>query len=263
MTSVRGGPLLPLMMVNLPRLLSTRACRAHACPRPDTDTRLSWRRKTKRVSPPVARPGPLRNSEGVGVDAAVSCVRSDRDLTAPPGDCGLDLSMTSEGVSSGKISDSLGPTMLVEEVAASRDNVQADLSRVPGQSLRGKLNKGKRCLPNMTEQGPHCAECRGVCIDPAHDISSLTPLDELSQNELGGSPAVASPDPLNSAGTRVSSQCTLARIADSLAYQITVPTLMYRYRCHFCHHARSPQAGIREKPRLEQTVQMSQMWALP
>jgi len=205
-------------MVNPPRLLSARACRAHDCPRPEADTRLSWRRKTKRVSPPVAPSGPLRNSKAVAVDAAVGCVRSDRDLTAPPEDCGFDLSNASEGVSAGKISDSLGPTMLVEEMAASRDNVQADLSRVPGQSLRGEMNEGKRHPSNMTEQGPHFTECRGICIDPAHDMSSLTPLDELSQNELGGSPDVASPHALDSAGRRASSQCTLAHTPDSLAH---------------------------------------------
>ena len=205
------------MMVNLPRLLSARTYRAHDCPRPETDTLLSWRRKTGGVSPQVAPSGPLRNAKGVGVDAAVCCVAPGQDLTAPPEDSGLNLIIASEGVSSGKISDSLGPAMLVEEMAASRDNVQADLSRVLGQSLRGDMNKGKRCPSNMTEQGPHCTECRGICTDPAHDMPSLTSLDELSHHELGCSPAVASPH-LDSAGMRASSQCTLSRTSDYLAH---------------------------------------------
>jgi len=204
-------------MVNLPRLLSARAYRAHDCPRPETDTLLSWRRKTGGVSPQVAPSGPLRKAKGVGVDATVCCVAPGQDLTAPPEDSGLDLSIASEGVSSGKISDSLGPAILVEEMAASRHNVQADLSRVPGQSLRGEMNKGKRCPSNMTEQGPHCNECRGICTDPAHDMP-LTSLDELSHNELGGSPDVAGPHALDSAGTRASSQCTLSRTSDYLAH---------------------------------------------
>ena len=205
MASVRGGPLLPLMMmVTLPHLLFARACRAHDCPRPGTDTRLSWRRKTGRVSLPIAPSGPLRNPKGVGVDATVCCVTPGQDLTAPPEDRGLDLSIAGEGVSSGKISDSLGPAMLVEEMAASRDNVQADLSRVPGQSLRGEMNKGNRYPSNMKEQGPHCTECKGTCMDPVHDMSSLTPMDDLSQNKVGGSPDLAGPHASDSAGTRPS-----------------------------------------------------------
>jgi len=205
-------------MVNLSCLLSARACRAYDCPRLETDTLLSWRRKTGGVSLPVAPSGPLRNAKRVGVEAAVCCVAPDQDPTIPPEDSGLDLSFASEGLSSGKTSDSLGPAMLVEEMAASRDNVQAGLSRVPGQSLRGEMNKGKRYPSNMTEQGPHCTECRGICTVPAHDMRFLTSLDGLSHNELGGSPDVAASHASDSAGTRASSRCTLSRTSDYLVH---------------------------------------------
>lgn len=226
-------------MVNLPHLLFARVDKAHDYPQPETDARLSWRRKTGGVPPPVTPSGPLRNSKGIGVNTAVCCKTPDRDLTAPPENGGFDLSIASEAVSSGKISDNLGPATLVEEMAVSRDNVQADLSPVSGQSLRVELNNGKQNPSNMTEQRPHCAECGGICTDPAHDMSSLTPLDELAQDELGP-PVIAGPHALESAGTRASSQCTLLRTPDSLAqYQMTHPTLMcrYRYRCYFPNHA--------------------------
>ncbi len=108
--------------------------------------------------------------------------------------------------------------MLVEEVVPQQECTQPDLSRVPGQSLRGEMGKERRYPSNMVEQGPHCSDCGSECVDPTHDMSTLTPLDELSPKGLGDAPDLEGPHALDPAGTQGSSQRSLGRSPDSLVH---------------------------------------------
>lgn len=210
MVSARGGPLRPLMMVNLPFLAPRLACRAHDCSRrPDTDRRLSWKTKIGGAPPP-------RHSKRVDVDDAMDGVTSSRDLTAPPEDRRFGLHIASDDASSGKVLDEPGTAMLVEEVVPQQECAQPDLSRVPGQFLRGEMSKERRYPSNMVEREPHCSECGSECVDPAHDMSNLTPLDELSPKGLGDAPDLEGPHALDSAGTQGSSQRSWGRSPNSL-----------------------------------------------
>jgi hypothetical protein len=228
MASARKGLWPSLMMVNLSPVSFPDpppppcARGAYDSTRPDADTRLSWQRKIGGLPPPAVPPGQPRNAKGVRVDTAVDGVMLAQDPTATLGDCWFGLGMSSGGASIGKVSDDLGPIMLVEdsEVVLPRESAQPGLSRVTTPSLRCglEMSNDQGHSSNAAERGTCCIQCGPVCVDPTHDMDTLTPLDGLSQNELDGAPNFERPHALYSTGKRGSSQRVLVCTPDSLVH---------------------------------------------
>ena len=106
---------------------------------PDTETCLSWRRKIRGVSPPVAQLEPPRNQKGVNVDSAMDGVTpAQNDIDRLDGyDFGL--SITYEDAPSSKVQEKPGPALLNETIIPPRECVQLGLGAVSGQLSRGEL----------------------------------------------------------------------------------------------------------------------------
>ena len=199
------------MMVNRPSSFSS-AFSAHDCSVPDTESSLSWRRKTKSVRQP-------RNPSSNDVNHPIESVTRARDITAPSKNCSITPGVTNEvpvppinpsssnvnhptdsvtraqddiapskdhgitpRVTSGiPLSGNPGLAILIDEANMPPSEIaQPALGWVSEQSSNGTISKVRRCPPSR--------ECGAEDVCMLHMSPLMQPQAELSPDRIGVNP---------------------------------------------------------------------------
>lgn len=188
------------------------------CRGPDTETLLSWRRKTRCV-PPVAQSGPPRNQKGIDFDSAMDDVTpAQNDIDSPDG-CGFSLGIAGDAPSD-NVSEKPGPAVLNEAIMPPRECMQLDSGGVPGQSPRRKISKEKQCPPITPARGVHSSEREEVYMGLALGMFPSETPHKLSTGPFGDTPNLDRSFALNLVGTQGSALDPPRRTSDPLIYTI-------------------------------------------